>query len=1241
MTTRNITFSDGVSSSVNPASTTITNVGVGSKWHHGTGTPAGSVGNDNDYYLDISNGDVYGPKTNGAWASSIGSIKGATGTAGTNGTDGKGITSIAYTSSTDLVDTYTITYSDNTTSTFTVTNGAEWRSGDGVPANTLGKNGDYYLDVESGGSGEGNIYQKASGAYSVKMNIKAVNIIIENQGLAGSGTSASPLVLSLDGSSLSKSTSGLKVSTSITDKLDKYSNPVSTDSGKVNVADSTGSMALTNLTKSNVALSYMPDNFDNSIGYSSGTIVFFQGVNYKAKQMIADPSPGALDNPDVDTVNWESLGGGAGGISDPNTLKLFQSETMSIAYDSSWYNAGDVAIQGRHLTWGAGSANLTTSNMLSLSTISGDLIDSTGTKVLKLADTTTRASYNTQPYFGWKFDLERGYRGRNLVANFQYRTSETSGTTSNSDWLFIARDGSKPIMTLTSATTSTNTITGTQDSPLLKDGATSAYTAPVVGDTIMLTDTSGQSSEIRYITAINSGGTAAGGAIEFSISGDAVTIASGEKVVIGILTDLTSFLPPTNDNTNKVAKNYSNAFLTPETCQVIEFGVSNRTLTEEDQEIFIDNIMLSANKFLQASSQTKSEFYFCQGDKSNFWDTGTGNAFQFDEALISPMVGTPPLADSKYLTIGDATGPGAVGTISRIMAKENLNLTITITKYNAAGSGLNIYDSSERVIAIQQQPDGATFSNYVSTSARIKLAKDDFIYCLGQAGGTNGRIGGISIVAEPIDSDVIILESQDEIFTDWQEYTPTFLNSPGISNIQAFFRRNGPNLEIRGRVQFGTMPAATMALSLPSGHSIDIQRLGGKGADDVYFQSRFLRVENTIDFNSSSSNSCGLFFDKSQATKTTNLFVGFNYSGKSGDCIDSVDYNSFGGTGDGAEFYASGIPISGFNANFNPLLSMPLVDIGSNVEQYLVNTWAGRAGNSIYSTGTPTVNTLSGLGTVTNSSTEGFFFTASQRCKVNFSYFMMSTGTPDIGLAGGSSTLDFYNNNFHSSHFNGFRLDAQAAQTATGYDGASSEILLEPGQKIGIAFSDSTSGITSGANNGAAMIVATKDFSNTTMAHIIKPAVVVLSEEDTSYGIWGGDLGAVNTWHTRTLNTVRGDSWFVTLNDSTDTFTLEAGTYKAMGQAPLYAGNQHKARLYNSSDGVAVINGQNSYSNASYNGQAGGFFMGTFNITSSKDFKVQHIFNNDNGGISQGGFDSGGTNSGPSVFTTIMIEKLK
>lgn len=51
--------------------------------------------------------------------------QGATGATGADGQDGNGIASITKTGTSGLVDTYTITYTDGTTSTFTVTNGQD------------------------------------------------------------------------------------------------------------------------------------------------------------------------------------------------------------------------------------------------------------------------------------------------------------------------------------------------------------------------------------------------------------------------------------------------------------------------------------------------------------------------------------------------------------------------------------------------------------------------------------------------------------------------------------------------------------------------------------------------------------------------------------------------------------------------------------------------------------------------------------------------------------------------------------------------------------------------------------------------------------------------------------------------------------------------------------------------------------------------------------------------------------
>jgi collagen type VII alpha len=60
---------------------------AGSKWWTGSGVPASGLGVDGDFYIR-SNGDVYGPKTSGAWGSVQFSLLGPTGATGSTGAAG-------------------------------------------------------------------------------------------------------------------------------------------------------------------------------------------------------------------------------------------------------------------------------------------------------------------------------------------------------------------------------------------------------------------------------------------------------------------------------------------------------------------------------------------------------------------------------------------------------------------------------------------------------------------------------------------------------------------------------------------------------------------------------------------------------------------------------------------------------------------------------------------------------------------------------------------------------------------------------------------------------------------------------------------------------------------------------------------------------------------------------------------------------------------------------------------------
>ena len=130
----------------------------GTALRHGNGAPSPAFGNDGDSYIDLDTWDYY-LKTNGAWIK-IGCLKGEKGEPGIQGPRGEkgdagiSVISVEKTGSDNLADTYTITYSDGSTSTFVVVNGKKGEQGiqgipgqDGhTPSITIGENGNWFVD---------------------------------------------------------------------------------------------------------------------------------------------------------------------------------------------------------------------------------------------------------------------------------------------------------------------------------------------------------------------------------------------------------------------------------------------------------------------------------------------------------------------------------------------------------------------------------------------------------------------------------------------------------------------------------------------------------------------------------------------------------------------------------------------------------------------------------------------------------------------------------------------------------------------------------------------------------------------------------------------------------------------------------------------------------------------------------------------------------------------------------------
>ena len=170
--------------------------------------PASDLGKNGDSYINTVTWDYF-VKENGTWVFK-GNIKGATGATGAagangsngqngqNGQDGVSVSSITKTGSNGLVDTYTITYSDGSSTTFEVTNGATGATGAqgaaGTNGNTIlvgigaptsatgGVNGDSYIDTATW-----NYYLKVSDNWELQGNIQGAQGVAGQNGQDGRG----------------------------------------------------------------------------------------------------------------------------------------------------------------------------------------------------------------------------------------------------------------------------------------------------------------------------------------------------------------------------------------------------------------------------------------------------------------------------------------------------------------------------------------------------------------------------------------------------------------------------------------------------------------------------------------------------------------------------------------------------------------------------------------------------------------------------------------------------------------------------------------------------------------------------------------------------------------------------------------------------------------------------------------------------------------------------------------------
>lgn len=161
-----------------------------------------------------------------------------------------------------------------------------------------------------------------------------------------------------------------------------------------------------------------------------------------------------------------------------------------------------------------------------------------------------------------------------------------------------------------------------------------------------------------------------------------------------------------------------------------------------------------------------------------------------------------------------------------------------------------------------------------------------------------------------------------------------------------------------------------------------------------------------------------------------------------------------------------------------------------------------------------------------------------------------------------------------------------------------------------------------------------------TMDGEVRPAQYIIIREEQPSGTIGGTFTA-GAWRTRILNTIaHDDTGEVTL--SSNQFVLPAGTYRIVASLPVYAVWRHTGRLQNITDSEMTLQSIPGMAHATYGGTERSIIAGTFTISASKTFEIQHYCDGTKAVDGLGTANVAGQGGSPlvNIYTNVELWKI-
>ena len=229
--------------------------------------------------------------------------------------------------------------------------------------------------------------------------------------------------------------------------------------------------------------------------------------------------------------------------------------------------------------------------------------------------------------------------------------------------------------------------------------------------------------------------------------------------------------------------------------------------------------------------------------------------------------------------------------------------------------------------------------------------------------------------------------AQGAVVTGWQSYTPTFEGFGTVTSVSSYWRRIGDSIEITGSFAVGTPNTTIATISLPTGLSLDSNKINGTGQFQIL--GSLFRSNTTATAIPVSTRGPYAIID-SKNTSTSKVYISISMTTSAGGIFSAATGQEITALNDSVTFTFRA-PISQWSSGTTTLADRA-------VEEYAYNTsgitTAGASDTTSFGYG-PTGATIGSIASTTINSNTTF--------RIRFQTAVLPTDSVILELDGGSS----------------------------------------------------------------------------------------------------------------------------------------------------------------------------------------------------------------------------------------------